>query len=158
MKYKRIHPMNYASSANDITLFNNISGNLDNVDINSIDLQLSLLFEELTETIDGVETKNAVELLDGAVDCYVIVVGLLEKLQQRGFKVEDAIDRITENNMSKFPKVKPENVQEGYTVAFVPEHDVYVVRNAAGKIMKPAGFQPVTLDDLVPQNVFGEKE
>jgi NTP pyrophosphatase (non-canonical NTP hydrolase) len=131
---------------------------LDGVEAPSVDLQLSLLFEELTEAINGLESRNATELLDGAVDCYVVVVGLLEKLQQMGFKVEQAIERIGENNMSKFPKVKPGNVPTGHSVVFVPGHDVYVIRNSAGKIMKPEGFVPVSLDDLVPDNVFGEKE
>ena len=43
-----------------------------------------------------------VELLDGAVDVFVVVSGLLQKLQHFGFDVEKALLRVPENNMSKF--------------------------------------------------------
>ncbi len=105
-----------------VKLFNQIASNLDNVTPESVDNQLSFIFEELTEGIEAVERgltprsewtnyddENLdeydpdVELLDAACDMFVTVAGLMQKLESAGFDVAGALKKVNENNLSKFP-------------------------------------------------------
>jgi hypothetical protein len=105
-----------------VKLFNSIAGNLDNVTPESVDSQMSFIFEELAEGIDAVERgltarcewttfddENLdeydpdVELLDAACDMFVTVAGLMQKLEAVGFDVGGALKKVNENNLSKFP-------------------------------------------------------
>ena len=47
-----------AEAYQQVELFNEIASNLDNVTIDSLDNQLSFVFEELVETIDALESKD----------------------------------------------------------------------------------------------------
>lgn len=108
-----------------VFLFNSIAGNLDNVTPESIDNQMSFVFEELTEGIDAVErgltprsewttfddNENLdeydpeVELLDSACDLFVTVAGLMQKLEVAGFDVAGALKKVNANNLSKFSPI-----------------------------------------------------
>lgn len=137
---------------NEVGEFNDIAGNLTNVSLESIDAQLSFIFEELTETIDGLEQGNMVELLDGACDLFVTVGGLMQKLEAMGFNVAHALGRVNANNLSKFPKLG-ELYREPEGIASVKLNEKYqriVLKDANGKVRKPADFVSVDLSDLVP--------
>ena len=135
--------------------FNDIAGSLTAVTPSKVNNQLSYIFEELTETIEAFENNNAVELLDGACDLFVTVCGLMQQLHAAGFNVQEAQKRVDANNLSKYPKV-------GTAIKYKPEHSyelnskyqVYVIKDAGGKIMKPLDFKPVQLSDLVPKDNF----
>jgi phosphoribosyl-ATP pyrophosphohydrolase len=142
--------MNVTKLYNDVEKFNEIAGNFDYVDFNSIDNQIGFIFEELSETITAVENKDDVELLYGACDLFVTVAGLLQKLESAGFKVEEAMKRVNKNNLSKFAKSPKSAPEEAVMVIHHPEHNVYVFKNIDGKIIKPTNFVPVTLKDLAP--------
>jgi hypothetical protein len=103
-----------------VKLFNQIASNLDNVTPDSINCQLSFIFEELSETIEAVERgiypegrydddnkdpnyNPEVELTDGVCDLFVTVAGLMQKLECAGFDVSGALKKVNENNLSKFP-------------------------------------------------------
>jgi hypothetical protein len=146
---------NYIQEAYDsVKLFNSLAGNLTGVTSEGIDSQLTLCFEELTEAIDGHEAGNKTELLDGAVDMFVVGAGLLQKLEAAGYDVERALKRVTENNLTKYPKTMSEfEVREakalGYSVNFNADHGCYVLKDSAGKIRKPMSYKGVKLNDLV---------
>lgn len=106
-----------------VFLFNSIAGNLDNVTPESVDNQLSFVYEELCETIDAVESGmhpeysyregfttpdyNAeVELIDGVCDLFVTVAGLMQKLEVVGFDVSGALKKVNDNNLQKFPPIE----------------------------------------------------
>ncbi len=135
--------------------FNEISGNFTytNTKAAKVDLQLSLIFEKLQETITAFENGNDVEILDGAVDVAVTAFGLLQHLNEQGYDVDTAMQRVAANNLSKFT---PVGERVGYdpetqVVEFNSEYQVSVLRNkATGKVMKPANFPPVDLSDLTP--------
>ena len=57
-----------AEAYKQVELFNEIASNLDNVTIDSLDNQLSFVYEELVETIDALEAGDDEELLDGCAD------------------------------------------------------------------------------------------
>lgn len=149
-----------------VKLFNQIASNLDNVTPESIDNQLSFIYEELCETIDAVESGNDVEALDGCCDLFVTVAGLMQKMESAGFDVSGALKKVNENNLQKFPpykaveykfykpheytstlnefdiKLMPKNTlaefNEQYSVVVFTDEET-------GKIRKPTNFVPVNL-------------
>lgn len=140
----------------DVRLFNSLAGNLEKVTDESIDNQLSFIFEEFTETVDALEVGDRVELLDGACDLFVTVAGLLQKLEAQGYDVATALDRVNENNLSKFPKsILPEDAQK-HNVTFNEEYNRYVLKGENGKVKKPVDFCGVYLTDLIPSRKGGE--
>lgn len=139
---------------NEVKKFNEIAGQLDVVTEGSIALQLDLIQEEYLETVEAFDGKNNVELLDGAIDMFVVVSGLLQKLEASGYNVAEAMKRVTDNNLSKFPDVATRSgvvIPSEWQVNLNEEHNVVVFRNQVGKIMKPPGFVPVELHGLTPQ-------
>lgn len=136
--------------------FNSISNNFSGDITDGIDLQLSLVFEELTETIGAFEEENELELLDGAVDTFVTVCGLLQRLQHAGFDVNKALQKVTDNNLTKFPKTIPVKVQypTGWTTQYNKKYQCHVIKDENGKTRKPHGFAPVDLFDCVPFTLF----
>jgi NTP pyrophosphatase (non-canonical NTP hydrolase) len=151
-----------------VKLFNQIASNLDSVTPDSIDNQLSFIWEEMCEAIDAVESKDEVELLDATCDIFVTVAGLMQKMEAVGFDVAGALNKVNENNLSKFPQgdlaviknipqttevhrkyeevfdlaVQPPNTVKEYN----SQHSVYVFKDKeTGKIKKPTNFVPVNL-------------
>ena len=160
-------------SYNKTKQFNQIAGNIDKGDIH---LQLKLAFEELIETmsafgmIDDIEDKgdsvyiswrdksksvDLGELLDGAVDVKVINDGLLQILESKGFNIAKALQKVGDNNLSKYPKTEPDmNLYPvGWTKEYKPKHDVWVIKDENGKIRKPLDFVPVDLSDCIPDSI-----
>jgi len=133
--------------------FNDIAGQLIEPNKDSIALQLDLIQEEYLETVDAFDNEDRVEVLDGAIDMWVVVSGLLQKLEAMGYNVEEALKRVTDNNLSKFPSTanNAENSWNGdYTPHFNKKHQVLVLKDKNGKVRKPDGYKPVNLSDLVP--------
>lgn len=134
--------------------FNDISGNLNKPNYDSIALQLDLIQEEYLETVDAFDLDDKVEILDGACDMFVVVCGLLQKLEAQGYDVEEALFRVCDNNMNKFPTTdgnKTSTWNPAYTAHFNKKYKVLVLKDQNGKIRKPDGFVPVDLSDLVPK-------
>lgn len=159
-----------AATFDSVFEFNDISKQFDKDPVPAVDLQIDLIFEELTETISAMdaglsELRNKdlkeceVELLDGAVDVFVVVSGLLQKLQYFGFDVETALSRVADNNLSKFPVgISPQDTNwyasQGWETEYNHKYDRFVIRDGNGKTRKSVDFVPVVLDDLVPGNFF----
>ncbi len=134
-----------------VKLFNQIASNLDNVTPESIDNQLSFIYEELCETIDAVEYGNDVEALDGCCDLFVTVAGLMQKLEACGFDVAGALKKVNENNLAKYvPYDVRKDVMEfapANTFPIIDDvHNVIIFKDKeTGKIKKPTNFVPVNL-------------
>jgi hypothetical protein len=125
---------------------------LDNPTYDTVDLYNSLAFEELTESIDGLETGNKEEIIDGAVDEFVIVCGKLQILEAMGYDVAEAIKRVCDNNLSKFPSLDAGCAyNKEFELSVNEKYNVYVIRDKNGKIRKPEGFVSVDLSDCVPK-------
>lgn len=136
-----------------IKKFSEISGVLNNPDYDTVDLYNSLGFEELSESITALEENNPVEVLDGCIDEFYIVCGKMAILEKMGFNVEEALRRVCENNLSKFPDISNNKTNvwpPEYEAMINKKHQVLVLKNKAGKVVKPPGFKPVYLSDLVP--------
>lgn len=152
--------MNIEDHYQDVATFNRIAGNFDNVDEASLAAQIKVVVEEVAELNDAFSDKNAVEMLDGVCDAFVTVAGLMQKMEVAGFNVDEALKRVCENNLEKFPKTIPIPAAASYfdnkwQVKYNSKYDCYVLKDQNGKIRKPLGFQSVVLDDLVPKSFFG---
>lgn len=126
-------------------------------------LQSKLLVEEASETLEAIQYGNMIELLDGAVDTFVILSKLFDMLEKAGFDVEAAIQQIIDNNQKKIfnsfyeacnakEKLEQRDDQEYFIeTATMNNLCFYTVRRFDGKIAKPVDFVAVELDKFVPK-------
>jgi hypothetical protein len=134
-----------------VKLFNQIASNLDSVTPESIDSQLSFIYEELVEGIDALEAGDDIELLDSACDLFVTVAGLMQKLEAAGFDVAGALKKVNENNLAKYVPYDVRLPIDFYapanTFPIIDDvHNVIIFKDKeTGKIKKPTNFVPVNL-------------
>lgn len=131
----------------------------------AITLQTALLLEETQETVDAIKYGDITELLDGAVDVFVILSKLLDMLEKAGFDVEGGIQQIIDNNQNKIfnsfyeaceakEKLEQRDDKEYYIETSVLNNlSYYTVRRQDGKIAKPVGFVVVELDKFIPKEM-----
>lgn len=129
----------------------------------AVTLQTALLLEETQETVDAIKYGDMTELLDGAVDVFVILSKLLHMLEKAGFDVEGGIEQIIDNNQNKIfnsfyeaceakEKLEQRDDKEYYIETSVLNNlSFYTVRRQDGKITKPVGFVAVELDKFIPK-------
>lgn len=138
-------------------MFNKTAGNNEKLSKKDFEAQYKCLVEEVNEIGEGLETNNLEEVLDGVVDVLVVATGLAHKLEEIGINVGEAVNRITENNLSKFPEYTTKEALETVKLysnkgESVFTHEILgklVVKDLNGKIRKPASFVSVDLSDLV---------
>lgn len=88
--------------------------------------RFKLMQEENREYFDAIQENDLIGVLDAVVDMMYILNGtILSHGLQDVF--EEAYNRVHDNNMSKKPFKK----------------------NVHGKVLKPIGFKPVDLSDLI---------
>jgi predicted HAD superfamily Cof-like phosphohydrolase len=103
-------------------------------------LRHDLSLEELTEYFNACESGDKVGILDALVDQMYILCGtIVSHGMQNVFN--EAFKRVHENNMSKLVDGKPLINEEG------TEH--YDASKPVGKVLKPKGYVPVDLTDLI---------
>ena len=149
-------------------VFNTIAGNDKKLSRQAFLDQQGYLEEEVQEIRDGIELDNPEMILDGVVDTLVTALGHLQRLEVQGVDVRQALNRIADNNLSKFiPEEHPETITDTahrYGKLVTLHHNAkfgcfVVLRNTDNKIMKPANFVPVNLADLVEgKNICSEWE
>lgn len=93
-------------------------------------LRYDLMQEENKEYIVACQNRDLVEVLDACVDMLYILAGTINT-HGLGNILEEAFNRVHENNLTKIGT------------------DGKVLRNPSGKILKPSGYVPVDLSDLV---------
>ena len=138
--------------------FNVISGADKEIDLESLDRQLGFLLSESRELKDAISDyyisgESEGEIVKEALDVLVTVVGVLQKMQNRGYDIEAAAEEVGLNNLSKYPKTHAEAMQslqdlasQGVNayVSYNPVYDCYVIRDVdAGKVRKPSSYQKV---------------
>lgn len=131
--------------------FNDIAGNLTYVTAEGIDNQISLIWEEFEETLTAAEEGDSVGVLDGTLDLFVVVSGLMQKLEAAGYNVAEGLKRVTENNMTKFPPLGSVfDYDKSFKLSYNGNYKRSVILDGNGKIRKPVGYTPVYLGDLIP--------
>ena len=151
--------LSIANLAQDSQVFNEIAEKHEDYSIEAIRKQFKIIESEFQELSNGVCYNDTEEILDGAVDVIVTVVGLMQQLEAAGIDVSEACNRIAENNLSKYVKDKREAdvsvdfyKQKGIDVKvnYNLQYDVYMLTDTAGKIRKPSSFKDVYIQDLIP--------
>lgn len=147
------------SFVNNVKLFNTISGNTGEFDKRKAALYVGLCFEELGEMVESfkldewedeakhlqlmgnrfkrgdfdvvMDYVDRVEFLDAAIDIAIVTLGAGIAI---GGDIDKACNKVTNNNLSKFPLVDGVHT---------------VLKDENGKIKKPEGFVSVVLDDCL---------
>ena len=148
--------------------FNEIAGNNLDTSLASFEAQQKCLVEEVNEISTGLKNKDVEEVLDGVVDTLYVAIGMLHKLKEMGIDVEEAMQRIAENNLSKSPIFNHEVIEKtleiykqkgislDYRTYVTNDGTVVVFTDEYAKVKKPFGFQSVELTDLVAGVKFNE--
>ena len=143
----------------DVYTFNEIAGVFESKDTpqKQIERAVKIFKEECNETIDAAKDLDSVELLDGVCDVFVTLSGLMQVMDNLGFNVQEALQRVCQNNLEKYPDgdkevlaYQPLNTECTYNEWY----DVHVFKDKNGKVKKPVGFQPVELQDLCPSGIW----
>jgi predicted HAD superfamily Cof-like phosphohydrolase len=103
--------------------------------------RLSMVQEEVTETLDAFNIGDASEVVDGLIDAIVFAIGTLDALNVDAY---EAWARVRDANMSKEPGIKPGRPNKfGF-----PD------------LIKPEGWQAPTHEDNIGllSKVFENKE
>jgi phosphoribosyl-ATP pyrophosphohydrolase len=155
---------NISNFKDDAEDFNVLSGQFNKTSWKDLKNQVALITEEAKETLDAVEKRNTVELLDGAIDVMYVTIGLLQKLEQLEVDTNGAMRKVAQDNLSKFPssKLLAESTVEMYkaqgietTMQYNDTFGRYVIKDANDKVRKPAGFISTYLGDFVPRYLKG---
>ena len=119
--------------------------------------QLSYIQSEVQELADALEELDLVEELDACQDILVTVFGYLQKLEALGARVDKAMVKTADNNLSKFPTILEEvqQIQEFYKTVknketvfgYNSDYKRYVVRDMNGKYLKCKSFVENDLSD-----------
>jgi predicted HAD superfamily Cof-like phosphohydrolase len=96
------------------------------VDEEILQLRRTLIFEEMTETLQALRDKNMVEIADGIADSIVVLLGTAVSL---GIHMQPIWDEVHASNMAK---------KGGFT-------------RADGKKMKPEGWLPPRVEMLLKE-------
>lgn len=144
----------------DQDLFNLTAGTANKLEKGDINAQLMLIQEEVQEIAEALRKGDDVELLDGAIDSLFVVLGLIQKLKMKGFVTYEAMQKVAQNNLSKFPtdpKVVMATIEhyrkQGIKChhEYIEEYKRYVIRDENNKVRKPVGYESVDLSDCVPK-------
>ena len=144
---------------NGVKEFNNVIGNLDNVDEKKLIAQARCVLEEAKELHYAVTNNEGSEqLLKETVDVIVTIFGVVQQLQTLGYNVWDALDKVNKNNLTK---VSMDAIQAAYTQDAFAENNVdtvvvttphgYAVKDSNGKVRKPINYKAVSVAEFIPE-------
>lgn len=146
-----------ADFVNDVFMFNDMSGQSTEVSKQDLLNQLKLCSEELNEAVEGVETDNKEEILDGTVDLLFVAFGLMQKLHHAGYNVIGAMQTTADNNKTKFPtsgNVVEETLLSipGSRAIYNDHYNRWVILDENNKVRKPVGYVKNNLKQYLPRN------
>ena len=148
----------------DIYTFNEIAGNTDNVTQAALEAQLKLIEEETKELVQAFrENEGNAQILKETTDLFVVLVGMIQKLEVLGFDWEKAQLLVGQNNIDKFICSDDEQgikeTHEMYkeldipiTLQYDEDFDMYAVVDENGKIRKPKAYKNCDVQKYCPQN------
>ena len=147
----------------DIEAFNEIAGNLDYISDMNIRAQLKLIKEEVVELQSAIENdEGSVQILKETTDVFVVLVGLIQMLEKKGYNWEKAQLKVGQNNIDKFISGEDaqglEDTLKMYTdlgidvmAKYNEEYNMFVIIDKAGKVRKPIGYEKCDVSDFIPQ-------
>lgn len=97
--------------------------------VENASLYRNLIVEEFNEYVRALNKRDEVEQLDACMDMIWVILGFC---YMKGYNVDGAWAEVARSNIDKI------NSETGK-----------VIKNAAGKVMKPEGWTPPNLKDFV---------
>lgn len=148
---------------NSVKTFNNLAGNGNSM--KDFIAQNKCLLEEVGEITEGIDNNDPTEILDGVIDTIYVALGMLQKLEQLGCDVQGAVAKVCYDNTNKFPiyeedaqktvrEYNTKNVNASYS--YNDKYKRFVVKNEAGKVLKPYYFKPTDLSDYVSEELLNK--
>ncbi len=95
----------------------------------NIQLYSNLIDEEYEEFRDAFEKKDDIEQLDACMDMIWVILGYCK---MKGYNVRGAWNEVARSNLAK-----------------IDIHTGKVIKNSAGKVMKPEGWKPPELANFI---------
>lgn len=143
--------------------FNFYAGKEDKYEVPDLRNQAERIREELNECFEGLDNNDPKELLDGIVDVMVTAFGLMQQMENAGFDVLGAMQKIAQNNLTKFPASKEiaeysakEYEAKGEPCYVSQRGQRYCVKRISDdKVMKPIGYKSVDISKCVPEKYKG---
>lgn len=145
-----------------VALFNDIGGNLSNVNREKLIAQAKVVKEEGLELVEAVLGGNNEEILKECIDCMVTVVGMFKMLEQQGYDTMGAWLETNQNNMSKFTTSLidvDDSIAHYYNKGVIVKaeyndfYDVYVLKDECGKIRKPLSYKKCSVACYTPKGI-----
>ena len=149
-----------------VTMFNEIAGNLSNVTHENLIAQAKVVFEEGDELFGAVMNKDPNEILKECVDCLVVVHGFAKMLEEQGYDVLGAWNEVNTNNLSKFPHTEAEVIftkqhyeKDGVELVaeYNPDYGVFVLKDTSSKVRKPLSYKKCSVASYTPKGVLPKK-
>ena len=137
-----------------------ISGQSNQLSYGKLYEQYKIIESEVEELANAISVNDDVEILDGAIDSLVTVLGMIRRLEKLGYDVDKAMLKVGQNNLTKFPTsltVVDDSVkmyaEQGVkiTPVFSHLHDRWALIDENGKYRKPINYKSVDLTDCVPK-------
>jgi predicted HAD superfamily Cof-like phosphohydrolase len=97
--------------------------------VENISLYRNLINEEYWEFQEGLKNHDDVEQLDACMDMIWVILGYCK---MKGFNVYGAWNEVARSNLAK-----------------IDIQTLKVIKNEAGKVMKPEGWKPPQLDNFI---------
>lgn len=137
--------------------FNEICGNIPDVDEASLDLQISLCYEEMVEVIDAFEQRDMKELAKEVADLWVVVAGLVQKMRHAGVDMGSVIEAVCEDNLGKFiPQGQPLQYDSAFTASLNQKYGRWVIKDSNGKVRKANSYKKADVSQYVLKDLFKE--
>lgn len=155
--------MNIQQCIDQVVLFNEIAGNLDNVTNDKLLAQAKVVREEGIELLEAVKDGNPNEILKEAVDVLVTIHGFIKMLEEQGYDVLGAFNEVNINNLSKFPLTEKEAVDSAEMLSEqgIPcnieenkHFQVFVLKDQFGKIRKPINYKKCSVAPYTPKGIM----
>lgn len=149
-----------------VVVFNDIAGNLDNITQESLVAQANVVEEEGKELLEAVLEGNPNEILKECVDVLVTIHGFVKMLEEQGYDVIGAWNAVNINNLSKFPideKIACDSVdaladQGVFCKIEANDHyQVFVIKDEQGKVRKPINYKKCSVAAYTPKGVLPKK-
>lgn len=146
-----------------VEMFNEIAGNLNNVTHDNLVAQAKVVLEEAKELYEAVLSGDCNEILKEAADCLVVNTGFALLLKEQGYDIKGAWNAVNINNLSKFPvdeKIACDSVdiladQGVFCKIEANDHyQVFVIKNEAGKVMKPINYKKCSVAPYTPKGIL----
>lgn len=142
--------------------FNLISGQSGKTSYEDIKNQLDLVKEEVFELDADVQTLNFEGIVGETVDVVFTILGLVQKLENKGINMLKAMEIVAKANLSKFPAVYSDvkeseefykNKEIPVKISYNEHYGVFVIKDENDKVRKSVNFVKADVSECIPSKL-----